>query len=190
MGKLMIFEDIITALDRSPRGTHILFGEKDCVPFMEDDKKIFIDLAYISLEVPEGHLFSYIDQLEPMTDLIIPYLPYEDQDRLVETMYKIHQRKSSLSVFAAPAPGSSLANNPVAADAAKLAFWAIQAKQFKGHEVGKELVPHPVYNPYLVAHRDCFCEKVFEHPKKVLDYFDSAKNEILHKLSPLLRMDH
>lgn len=186
----MIFEDVITALDRFPENMHILVGEKDCIPFMEDGKKIFVDLLYLPLGVYEDRFFRFIDQLEPMTDLIIPYLPYEDQDRLFETMYKIHQRKNFLSVFAAPPPATSSANNPSAADSARLAFWTIHATQFKGQEAGKEIARHPLYNPYLVAHRDCFCEKVFENPKKALEYFDSAKNEILHKLSLPSRIDH
>ena len=180
MGKLIIFNNVYNEIFKHYDSTQLLFGEKD-ISIKEDGKEIFLDVIFHSILYPREDFSFWEQNLKQSTNLIIPFLPYNDFNLIISKFYSINKIQSWITIVAALHEKSIqfIKQNEVEkVIEGGLVFYELEPAIFEGAEVGKEIGTSKEYRRYYVADIKIFCENFFKESEKAQEYFLALKQRI------------
>lgn len=158
----------------------LLFGEKN-ISVKEDGEEIFLDVIFHSILYLREDSSFWEQSLKQSTNLIIPFLPYNEFNLVISKFYLINKIRFWITIVAALHKKSIQfikLNEIEKAIEGGLVFFELEPAIFEGAEVGKEIGTSREYGRYYVADIKIFCENFFKESEKALEYFLSIKQRI------------
>ena len=194
MKELIIFENVHKNILEHKDSAHIIFGEEGRFKVIDKDEnkektqdegkveaKVIFDILFHSITNPSDDDSIWIKDIKENADIIIPYFPFSDYDKIVQAVYVAHKEKPFLKVFAGLRTKPVKLTNPRTKDKIlheSLSFYEIQPAIFNNEEVGKEVALKSEYNKYSIIEREKFCELLFTDPSGAKSYFSEQIEKI------------